>query len=80
MTKTVDTRIAECVNIRRQLQSLGILTIPDISAKLTKRMNEFVSSGISQSFKLIIPDDPGTYVHVILSSNPAKQSGVSLVK
>lgn len=73
--KSVEDRIKECVNIRAQFESMGILTIPWIKEKLSRHMNAFVKTGVSETFQLKIPDTQTSF-QIILTASDDKQSGV----
>ena len=73
--KTVDDRLQECINIRRQLQSLGVMQYNDIyKHQIVKSMNDFVTNGISNSFQ--VPLEKYT-LHIILSNT--RKSGITLL-
>jgi hypothetical protein len=76
--KTQPQRLQECIQIRTQLQSLGVLSIPHIADTLKKNMNAFVTTGDSCSFRLNM-DEKGVYFEVILTSNENKKSGVRMI-
>ena len=49
--KSVETRVAECVEIRKQLFEVGLLA----PAQLVDAMNAFVREGSSSSGKTFVP-------------------------
>lgn len=73
--KSVEERVQECINIRSQLQSLGILTIHTIKEKLAHHMNDYIKYGDSTSFKLKVPEG-GAMFEVNLVGSEGKKSGV----
>jgi hypothetical protein len=79
--KAVEERIAECTNIRKQLGSLGILTVPKVADQLRRHMNEYVTNGTSQTFTIKNIDDlPDHSIKITLTSSVNKQSGVVLIR
>lgn len=77
--KSVEQRIAECVSIRQQLQSYGILSIPDVATKLAQHTNEFIKNGTAQTF--VLNPHVGSYeFRIILTTKEGKQSGVEVIR
>lgn len=76
--KSQEDRVKECMQIRTQLQSLGILALPEAQEKLSKAMNDFVAMGDSKSVNLSVPGTP-TKFQVVLTTNEKKKSGVTMV-
>lgn len=74
--KVVEERITEVMNIRIQLQNLGLLTVPVIAETFKKYTNMFVREGTSQTFML---KDKDVCVRVLLVSTEGKQSGCTLI-
>lgn len=74
--KTQELRLAECVNIRKQLTQLGAFLSELNKKKVKDSMNGFVKEGKSATFRLSLT--PDTCVKVMLSNE--KQSGMELVK
>jgi hypothetical protein len=75
--KSQEKRIEEAVNIRLQLQKLGVLTDPKIAAKVKQHMNVFVSAEPQgSSFRLYL--DGKSYVRVILCDKEEIQSGIAV--
>jgi hypothetical protein len=79
--KSTKERIAECTNIRKQLSSLGILSVPKVAETLRTHMNDYVTYGTSQTFTIRDADTlRGNSIKIILTSNEHKQSGITLIK
>jgi hypothetical protein len=77
--KSLDDRIQECINIRKQLESMGLLTIHTIKEIITEHMNNYIKDGISETFKFTIPNDK-TVFKIVLTSDDNKKSGVTIIK
>jgi len=77
--KEIDDRIQECINIRKQLESMGILTLFTVRELLTKHMNIFITEGESQHFKLKIPNSKMIF-DISLTTIENKKSGITLLK
>ena len=77
--KDVQTRVQECISIRSKLQSLGVLTLPEVATTLTLQMNDYVRTGerTSYTFKT---HEHGVELRVILDSREQKQSGIEMMK
>lgn len=75
--KSDNTKIQELINIRKQIQQLGFLTIQENSKKLSMHSNAFLKENIPSTFKLYIPSQKITAI-IILSNH--KQSGITLEK
>lgn len=73
--KSLDDRIHECIQIKKQLDQLGLGVLPECKETLAKHMNAFIQEGISQTFILNIPDS-NIQFKVILTIQKNKQSGV----
>jgi len=79
--KPISVRVSECIQIRSQLQSMGVFTIPENSDIASHAMNEFLTQGLSSEFTLTIPDSKQkTMFRVSLTTDPRRQSGVTMVK
>jgi len=76
--KSVEVRIQECMQIRGQLQSMGVLSIPHLAEKLKAKMNSFIKTGESSTFNLSL-DQKGTTFQIILTSSENKKSGVRMI-
>jgi hypothetical protein len=76
--KPVAQRVTECISIRSQLQSLGLLALPRVSRSLTRHMNDFVATGGADTFEVACGE--GVRVRVVLTSRPDRQSGVELIR
>lgn len=76
--KSLQERIAECMNIRRQIESLGILVCPEISKTLSQHMNAFISNETSQTFNIRATNM--VTLKIVLTCNDKKQSGVYFIK
>jgi hypothetical protein len=77
VTKSQEKRIEEAINMRLQLQKLGVLTDPKIAAKVKQHMNVFVSGDPqSSSFRLYL--DGKSYVRVNLCDKEDIQSGIAV--
>jgi hypothetical protein len=74
--KSLEERITEVMNIRLQLQSLGLLSVPIIQEQLKRYTNTFVKEALPQTFLL---KESGYHVKVQLSINPQRKSGITLL-
>lgn len=72
--KSIKTRIDECVNIRCQLQSMGLFVIQKNNDIVSKYMNDFVKTGESQYFSLSLPEQKLKFIVTLTAKE--KQSGV----
>ena len=73
--KLLDDRIHECIQIKKQIDQLGIGVLPECKETLAKHMNAFIQEGISQTCILNIPDSKIQF-KVILTVQKNKQSGI----
>lgn len=79
--KPISVRVAECIQIRSQLQSMGVFTIPENSDRTSAAMNAFLTQSLSSEFTLAIPDSKSKTVFcVTLTTNPHRQSGLTMTK
>ena len=74
--KSLEERITEVMNIRLQLQSLGLLSVPIIQEQLKRHTNAFVKEAQPQTFLL---KESGYHLKVQLSVTPQRKSGVTLL-
>ena len=74
--KSLEERITEAMNIRLQLQTLGLLTVPHITETLKQHTNAFVKEAQSQTFML---KEKQIVVKVQLSTSSNKKSGLTLL-
>jgi len=74
--KTISQRLVESKNIHLQLQNIGALMLDKNRLILKNAMNDFVSDGVSKSFKLSIGNTSKAIV--ILSNSVGVQSGITL--
>jgi hypothetical protein len=77
-TKPVGDRITECMNIKKQISSLGLLILDGVSSKLSENMNNFIKNGVSRQFKIHIPHQHA-YLEVRLCVSQGIKSGVTFV-
>lgn len=49
--KDQQSRLAECIEIRRQVDKLGVMMNEHVQKQFTKYMNEFIKEGTSHTFK-----------------------------
>ena len=77
--KTIEERVNECLEIRKQLQQCSVLTIPEASQILGERMNDYVKTATSQDFRMKT-HERGVEFRVILRPTPGKQSGVEMIQ
>lgn len=68
--KPLHTRIDECINIKTQLESLGVLVLPEYKQELSQKMNDYIKLGEPQQMNIKL--DNVTF-EITLSS---KKSGV----
>jgi hypothetical protein len=78
--KDVSVRATEAVEIRRQLQSLGVLVVPENLEKLKHASNSFVKSGVSTTVLLKIPSSRSMRVRVSFLSSRDVKSGITLIQ
>lgn len=80
MEKTVGTRIAECIEIKKQLSQVGseLILSENDTAKLQQAMNAFIKDGVSATLRVHIapPGGKGPHARIILSMH--RQSGMLL--
>ena len=74
--KDVATRIEECKEIKKQLQTLGALLNDQHSKKISKVMNDFLKYPQSQNLR--IPLDSKYVIYMTLIATKGRQSGVTL--
>ena len=74
--KSESDRIAECVQIRQQLQQLGALIHDRNRKRLAEATNTFVRGGTGMQFRL--PVENGVAAIVTLRAREDTQSGITL--
>lgn len=74
--KSQSERLKECIELRKQINHLGIDILPEIEA-LFPIMNNFVRNGISASGKIPIPSIQRT-AHYMFSNNAHIVSSITL--
>lgn len=72
--KTEDERIQECIQIRKQLTSIGAMMLDENREKLKNEMKKFVYSGQSTRFSLNLIDK----AKAIIELKSSKKSGITL--
>lgn len=75
--KPLEVRVREAVEVRAQLQQLGILTQPAHGGAVRTRMNAFVREGLPSTYDIRLPENAGT-IKVQLSLS--RKSGITLYK
>jgi hypothetical protein len=78
-TKDISIRIAEAIEIRKQLQSLGVFVVPQNQEKIRAASDEFIKSAASTSVVLKIPFNT-MRIQVSFSIHPDIKSGVILIR
>lgn len=76
--KEQDDRIQECLNIYKQLQSMGILQLDYVKELLKKNINDFIHNNIPNTFEFSIPNSNSIIQIKLTTQN--KQSGITLVQ
>ena len=73
--KSDATKIEELINIRKQLNQLGFLVIPDNNTLLQKHSNAYLTENITSTFTLKIPSEQ---TKAIITLSNIRQSGIVL--
>lgn len=76
--KTVDKRVKECVNIRKQVTMLGAMLDETSSQKISDAMNSFIKDGLGQNVVIRVNDKNSLHMKLVAKENI--QSGVTLIK
>lgn len=79
MQKDQNTRILECISIRKQLQDLGVFVVPDIATIVSTNMNDYIKKGVSRTF-MLKTKEKGIMFRVLLAESIGKQSGIEMIK
>lgn len=66
------------MNIRRQLESLGVLVCPETTKILSTHMNAFISNATSQTFNISATSK--VTLKIILTCKDDRQSGVYFIQ
>jgi hypothetical protein len=74
-TKQEDERLQECVELRKQLDKVGVMLDPACREQVSAHMNAFVRDGTPSSACFRVE---GHLVHLVLTSRAHKKSGVVL--
>jgi hypothetical protein len=77
--KKLEVRIAESVEIRKQLKTMGVLVIPEVVAKIRKASEDFINNAESQQVTLQLPFEE-TKIVVNFTINEHNQSGITVLK
>lgn len=74
--KNQQQRIEECINIRKQLSSIGGLLNDTTRGQITQHMNEYIRNGTSFTKRFNL--DKNNDIKLVLTSSEEKQSGILL--
>ena len=76
--KSSAVRMQEALDVRAKLERMGLLVIPENSARVRDNMNAFVrGDGCSRQFKLRVKDDCS--LSIVLACDAAVESGITVV-
>lgn len=79
VVKHVKERIDECVNMKKQIASMGLLVVDGVAEKLSVNMNAFIKTGSSRKFNIHVPNE-GSYLEVTLCATRGIKSGIALIQ
>lgn len=78
-TKEINERIAEAVEIRKQLQSLGVFVVAQNQEKIRAASDDFIKNGVSASTILKVPFNT-MRIQVSFLITPETQSGITIIR
>jgi hypothetical protein len=74
--KPTQTKIEECVQIKKQLEHMGILSIPSIKSEVSQAMNAYIQKHIGWTRTFSLDGSGGARARIILSTKG--KSGVNI--
>jgi hypothetical protein len=74
--KSLEQRLKECFTIKKQLEGIGVLVIPENNTIVSTHMNRFIKEATSETFSI----EAGAHrLQIILTINEHKKSGVTVM-
>jgi hypothetical protein len=74
--KSLEQRLKECFAIKKQLEAVGVLVLPENNSIVSTHMNRFIKEATSETFYI----EAGAHkLQIILTINEHKKSGVTVM-